>query len=110
MAEHMWATTVIGYVLAKMTKANAQKVVLMSLFHNFYEGRVGELNSINKLYLKRDAGRKKAEEDIFSKLSFGKEIIPLLREYEEMKTSFAIRSCVKTSTTLRKERPKCCGI
>ena len=86
IAEHMWMAAVCGYVLAKIAKADVEKVVLMSLFHNFYEARLGDLNSINKLYLQRKKGRKKAEEDIFSKLPFGKETIPLLREYEERKT------------------------
>ena len=86
VAEHMWMTAVIGYVLAKLARAQVDKVVLMCLFHNFYEARVGELNSINKLYLQRKKGRKKAEEEIFSKLPFGQEVTSLLREYEERKT------------------------
>lgn len=86
IAEHMWASAVCGYVLAKIAKVNAEKVILMCLFHNFYEVRLGDLNSINKVYLKRKEGRKKAESDIFSKLPFGMEIIPLLREYEDRKS------------------------
>lgn len=86
IAEHMWVSAVCGYVLAKMAKVNTEKVVLMCLFHNFYEGRLGDLNSINKLYLQREKGRKKSEADIFSGLMFGNEILPLLKDYQERKT------------------------
>ena len=86
IAEHMWASAVCGYVLAKIAKVNTEKVVLMCLFHNFYEVRLGDLNSINKVYLKRKEGRKKAEKDVFSGLMFGNEILSLLKDYQERKT------------------------
>lgn len=85
VAEHMWVTAVIGYVLAKLAKTDEKKVVLMCLFHNFYEARLGDLHSMAQHYLDKHEGRRKIEKDVFINLPFGREVLNLIKEYREGK-------------------------
>lgn len=55
VAEHSFRTTVIGYILARLTDADWSKVVAMCLFHDLHEARTGDFNSVNKLYNRTDA-------------------------------------------------------
>ena len=55
VAEHSLRVAVIGYVLAKMSgKFAPEKIVLMCLFHDLVEARTGDLNYVNKRYVKAD--------------------------------------------------------
>jgi len=86
VAEHLAVSAIIGYTLAKLAKGDKEKVVLMCLFHNFYEARLGDLHSLAQHYLNKDGGRKRIEKDAFGKLPFGKEVLSLIKEYRERKT------------------------
>lgn len=50
VAEHSHRTTVIGYVLAKKTGADAARTVMLCLFHDLPEARTGDFNYVNRLY------------------------------------------------------------
>lgn len=50
VAEHLYYTTMIGWILAKMEKANENKIIKMCLSHDIVEGRIGDENLINKFY------------------------------------------------------------
>ena len=50
VAEHTFYVTIIGWILAKMEKANENKIIKMALIHDLAEGRGGERNLINKFY------------------------------------------------------------
>lgn len=50
VAEHSYRAAVIGYVLAKMSNADANKVVLLCLFHDLHEARTGDFNYVNHRY------------------------------------------------------------
>ena len=52
--------------------------MLMSIFHDFHEGRTGEMDKVAKLYMTRHED--KANEDIFGEVD--KELLQLLTEYE----------------------------
>ncbi|MBI2641023.1 HD domain-containing protein [Candidatus Roizmanbacteria bacterium] len=84
ISEHLYLTSIITFILAKQMKVNTEKVLTMALFHDFHETRVGDVDKIGLNYLKRDV--EKANKDIFEKLSFGKELLQLLIEYEEKKS------------------------
>ena len=88
IAEHSFSVAIIGYALAKMAKADEDKIIKMCLFHDISETRTGDLNKINRKYSK--AFDEKARKDQCGKLFFGKEMIKLLDEYEERKTKEAI--------------------
>lgn len=84
IAEHVYGSCVIGFVLARLAQANIEKVILMCLFHDFEETRTGDITKINLFYIKRDS--QKAKSDIFGKLPFAKDVQSLLDEYEEKKS------------------------
>lgn len=50
VAEHTFYTTIIGWILAKLEKADENKVIKMCLTHDLAEVRGGERNLINKFY------------------------------------------------------------
>jgi len=86
VAEHIFRTTYIGYALGRMSKdADVDRLIKMCLFHDLPEARTGDLNYVNKKYVK--ANEQKAIKDLAATLSFGNEIEALVQEYEEGKTA-----------------------
>ena len=80
VAEHSLRVAVIGYVLAKMSgKFAPEKIVLMCLFHDLVEARTGDLNYVNKRYVKADEDA--AVLDMTAQLPFGNEIRDLAEEF-----------------------------
>jgi putative hydrolase of HD superfamily len=90
VAEHAFCTAQIAYILAEMEKANAQKAVLIALFHDNGEARVGDLDLVAKLYLKDVKGEEKSFSDQIKKLPGEREIQQLFKEWKEQKTKEAI--------------------
>lgn len=84
IAEHSYMVSVISYVLAKDTKCNVEKVLLMALYHDFSEGRTGDVYKLADLYVNVDA--MKAVRDCFSNLPNSGKIVDLMQKYEEEKT------------------------
>ncbi|NVM25859.1 MAG: HD domain-containing protein [Desulfobacterales bacterium] len=85
VAEHTFRVAVIAYLLAKHEpKADMQKVLLMSLFHDFHEARTGDHNYVNKRYV--TVNEDKAVRDLAQKLPFGQEIISLIDEFNSRET------------------------
>ncbi len=86
VGEHMFMTAVIAYLLAKEIQAtpvgaglSMEKILLMSIFHDFHEARTGEQDKIAKFYTARD--ERKANEHIFKGVD--DDILKLLEEYED---------------------------
>ena len=89
IASHSFRTAIIGLVLAGLEKVkNKDEVFKMCLLHDLAELRTGDANFINKHYLVQD--EKKAIEDQWDKIIGGREIISLLKEYNQKKTKEAI--------------------
>jgi putative hydrolase of HD superfamily len=85
VAEHIFRTTYIGYALGRMSKdTDVDRLIKMCLFHDLPEARTGDLNYVNKKYVKAD--EQKAVKDLAATLPFGNEIENLVQEYEEGKT------------------------
>ena len=85
VAEHSFRVAVIAYVLAKNEpKADTQKVVLMSLFHDFHEARTGDHNYVNKKYVA--VNEDGAINDLAKGLPFGQEIVSLINEFNSRET------------------------
>lgn len=85
VAEHSLRSAVIGYVLAKMDGNLAiDRVVLMCLFHDLVEARTGDLNYVNKRYVKAD--EEAAVRDMTAGLPFGDEIRRLTEEFNRRET------------------------
>jgi putative hydrolase of HD superfamily len=89
VAEHIFRTSLIGYVLAQLDEeADAARVVLLCLFHDMHEARTGDLNYVNKKYVGADEPR--AIEDLARTLPFGDEYRGLQYEFMERKTREAL--------------------
>jgi putative hydrolase of HD superfamily len=98
VGEHTFMTAVIAYFLARsmqekskglrmanpstLLRVNMEKVMIMSVFHDFHEARTGDLDKIAKFYMTRDQNR--ANRDIFKGADDG--LLALLDEYEERKS------------------------
>jgi len=90
VGEHSFMTAVIAYVLARQIHdakdplriVSMEKVLLMSIFHDFHEGRTGEMDKMAKRYMTRHED--KANEDIFRGVDDS--LLVLLDEYEERKS------------------------
>ncbi len=52
ISSHSYRVTHIGFMLAKLEKADPYKVMVMCLFHDIEETRSGDQNWINKRYVK----------------------------------------------------------
>ncbi|MEK7533077.1 MAG: HD domain-containing protein [Patescibacteria group bacterium] len=86
VGEHSFMTAVIAYLLARQINAqnkkdrgvSMEKILVMSIFHDFHEGRTGEMDKVAKLYMTRHED--KANIDIFAGID--DELLILLNEYE----------------------------
>ena len=80
VAEHIFRTVYIGYALGRLTeKADTDRIIKMCLFHDLPEARTGDLNYVNKKYVKADETR--AINDLAATLPFGEEIQELIFEF-----------------------------
>jgi putative hydrolase of HD superfamily len=80
VAEHIFRTVYIGYALGCMTdNADTDRIIKMCLFHDLPEARTGDLNYVNKKYVKAD--ETKAIHDLAETLPFGEEIKELILEF-----------------------------
>jgi putative hydrolase of HD superfamily len=88
VAEHVFRTVYIGYALGHLSKdADMDKLTKMCLFHDLPEARTGDLNYVNKKYVKADT--KKAVDDLAETVPFGPEIRELIFEFEKGETTEA---------------------
>jgi putative hydrolases of HD superfamily len=88
VAEHIFRTLYIGYVLGKLSSGvRIDRLIKMCLFHDLPEARTGDLNYVNKKYV--DANEGKAVNDLTKNLFFGEEIRALIAEFNEGKTDEA---------------------
>lgn len=89
VAEHIFRTTMIAYVLAQLHgSVDADRVVRLALFHDLPEGRTGDLNYMNQKYVQMDETR--AVADMTDGLLFGGEITDLLEEFRAQATPEAV--------------------
>jgi putative hydrolase of HD superfamily len=80
VAEHSFRTAVIAYVLSLHEEgADSFKATLMCLFHDLHEARTGDLNYVNKRYVKAD--EEGAIRDMAKNLPFGRELIELSQDF-----------------------------
>lgn len=63
IAEHAFRTAQIGYILAELEKVDSQKVLLMCLFHDNGEVRIGDHHKIMARYIDTEIAEKKAFEE-----------------------------------------------
>ena len=89
VAEHIFRTALIGYTLAQLDGvAEPGRVVLLCLFHDVPEARTGDLNYVNKKYVRADETR--AVEDLARTLPFGDDYRALHAEFTARHTREAL--------------------
>ncbi len=88
VAEHSFRCAVIGYTLAKMEKADAYKVLLMTLFNDIHEARTGDSHKVASTYLNVKEADKAAFEGQVKDLGddVGGELRALRDELDAQKT------------------------
>ncbi|QJA05371.1 HD domain-containing protein [Thermosulfurimonas marina] len=80
VAEHSFGVVFCAWLLASLVpEANSDKVIRMAILHDLAEARIGDLNSVNKLYDQVDEVR--AFREALSGLPFEKEALALIEEY-----------------------------
>ena len=85
VAEHSYSTAFIGYVISQLeTGVDALKLISMCLIHDLPEARVGDLNTVHKLYVTAD--EKKALADATRGVAFARNLRDLMQEYIECST------------------------
>ncbi|MEI7891341.1 MAG: HD domain-containing protein [bacterium] len=85
VAEHSFRVAWIALTLAKYEgKGSHEKIMKLALLHDLTESRTGDVNYISRQYVKRD--EELAVRDIFFDTVHEKEMIDLLKEYEERKS------------------------
>jgi len=92
VADHSFRCAVIGYVLAKMEKVDASKVLMMALFNDLHEARINDLHKVAHRYINVRQAEKLAFEEQISELDRGikDELSDTRREYDEQKTKESI--------------------
>ena len=84
VAEHSFRTAMIGWVLAVMAGADADRTMRMCLFHDLHEARTGDFNYVNKIYDHTRA--RKALEHALMGTGLSAEVLPLWDELEAAET------------------------
>ena len=85
VAEHVYSVMMFAYVLAQLKPGlDLQRLITMCLLHDLPETRLGDLNYVQKHYVKADEG--KALADTLKDLPFKQEITELLKEYNACET------------------------
>ncbi|HOF04233.1 MAG TPA: HD domain-containing protein [Syntrophales bacterium] len=85
VAEHILRTIYIGYVLCRLDpQADEQRVLKICLFHDLPEARTGDMNYVNKKYVRVD--EEKAVAELTETLPFGEDITAAIREFNARET------------------------
>lgn len=85
VAEHTFTTTFIAYVLSHMApQADARKLMTMCLVHDLPEARIGDLNYVQKFYLRAD--EEAAVDEMVQGLPFGEMLKSLVDEFNRAET------------------------
>ena len=88
VAEHVHMMAFIALVMAKMSPGmDLGKLLSMCLLHDLPEARIGDLNAVQKRYIR--AGEKKAVADLTAALPFGKDLAELIDEFNGCETKEA---------------------
>lgn len=89
VAEHSFRTAMIGYSLAQLDgQVDSGRVLQLCLFHDIPEARTGDLNYVNKKYVKPDEER--AIEDLARQLPFGADYRATLQEFNAKQSREAL--------------------
>lgn len=92
VADHSYRCAVIGFLLARLEKASAYKVLLMTLFNDIHEARITDLHKMAQRYIDSE----KAEDTSFREqinalpLAIRAELTGMRKEYRKQRTPESI--------------------
>lgn len=81
VAEHSFRTAIVGFVLARMAGIQPERTVMLCLFHDFHEARIGDFNYVNRIY--NTSAPREALEHATEGTGLAGDILPLWDELEE---------------------------
>ncbi len=92
VAEHSFRCAIIGYALAKMEKADSDKVLKMSLFNDLQEARINDSHKMAQRYIDYQKAEDAAFNEQISSLprSMKDELSSLHKEYRNQRTKESI--------------------
>lgn len=99
IASHCYHVSVIAYCLARMEGLSHEQgleAMAMGTLHDLAEARTGDADFVAKNYVEID--EPKAVQDQFDGMSFGEDLVGLMRDYEERSTMVA--KCTKDADSL----------
>jgi putative hydrolase of HD superfamily len=89
VAEHVYQTTFIAFVMVKLQPAvDGLKLLSMCLVHDLAEARTGDLNTVNKKYVHVD--EELAMADALAGVPFGDSVSELIEEFNRGETTEAL--------------------
>ena len=86
VAEHIFLTAQITYVLGKMEKVNAERAALIALFHDNGEARIGDGDLVKRTYLDTNGAEERVFFDQIKNLPGEGEIKTLYKEWVKKDT------------------------
>jgi putative hydrolase of HD superfamily len=92
VADHCFRCAVLGYLLAKMEKADPYRVLLMSLFNDIHEARINDLHKMGHRYIDFKKAEKKVHKEQLKLFPFfiRAEFSALRDEYDKQHSKEAI--------------------
>lgn len=92
VAEHSFRCAVIGHILAKLEKADAYKVLVMTLFNDIHEARINDMHKVASRYFDARRTERKAFDDQIKSLKkdIKHELKAMRDEYEAQKTKESV--------------------
>jgi putative hydrolase of HD superfamily len=85
VAEHLYRTTMIAYVLSYLVpEVNRERLLFLALMHDLGEGRTSDLNYIHQKYGR--LSELKALEDLAVTVPFGRELLEAYKEEQGRET------------------------
>lgn len=92
VAEHVFRTAVVGFVLASLEEADPYKVASLCLFHDIQEARVSDLNPLTKKYFDQSSAESAARGELCKALSnrVSSHLSSLLAEYSDKRSKEAV--------------------
>jgi putative hydrolase of HD superfamily len=87
VAEHVFRVAMMGYTMAKMVGADADKVMKICMFHDLEESRTGDLNYLQQNYVNSDD--EKALKSVINGLPIENDVLECIDEYSKLESEEA---------------------
>lgn len=88
IAEHSFRTAILGYILASLEGADANKVAVMCLFHDTHEARINDTHRVAKRYITLGEGEEQAIREQTERLpeAIAQHVLTFAADYEQKET------------------------